>query len=49
VVAIHEDVEPSGGHRVDDRDPGGSLVEQRLGVALHRVLCERVPVDGLQR
>src|SRR6188472_3860636 len=49
VIAVDEDVEPTGRHRVDDRDPRRSLVEQRLGMALHRMLRERLPVDGLER
>ena len=36
VVAVHDDVEPVGRHRVDDRDAARALVEERLGVRLAR-------------
>ena len=45
VVAVDDDVEGAGVDRVDDRQAGGALVEDRLGVALRRVDDQRVAVD----
>ena len=43
VIAVDDDVEAAGGDRVDERQPGRALVEERLRVALRGV---RAPSDS---
>jgi hypothetical protein len=47
VVAIDDDVEATRGDGVDDRQAGRPVVDQGLGVALHRVLGQRLALDVL--
>ena len=49
VVAVDDDVEAAGVDRVDDRQPGRPLVEERLGVALVDACGERLAIDRLER
>ncbi len=49
MIAVHDDVEATGGDGVDDGQAGRPGIEHRLGVALHRMLGQRVALDVLDR